>query len=268
MNRRNLTTLITFLLLAFVSGAQTQWWIGCRGVLAYSNFRECGVSPSTYRGIAAAPDFNIVINTPRWRIIVNNNLMVGGYENAQKPRFDFTSVAGYDHLRAKFLHPIDTLGRWTLLGGASVNEWAWLSYNSNLFNANMGFANLIDASLHFRAEYTVTRNARRRQLSRRWMLHGDLSCAPVGVFFRPGFAYIDNYNATSESTASVTLSSYEWHLKALPAVTTDFGISRLLDNGNRIGIGYGWNFVSSGNATAASFFTADHQLYINFDFAL
>ena len=100
-----------------------------------------------------------------------------------------------------------------------------------------------------------------------WTVYGKLTLPLGGMVGRPGFAYIDNYTSNI-NTINTILSDYEWFGKAFPGVSTDIGIRLNLPNGNRIGISYRWDYLSTGKKGAYRFDNAFHTINLDFMFRL
>ena len=100
-----------------------------------------------------------------------------------------------------------------------------------------------------------------------WTVYAELTLPLGGVVGRPGFAYMDNYTS-SLNTANTILGDYEWFGKAFPGVGTDVGFRLNLPNGNRIGVSYRWDYLSTGKKGTYRFDNAFHTLNLDFMFRL
>ena len=97
--------------------------------------------------------------------------------------------------------------------------------------------------------------------------YGKLSLPIVGGVIRPGFAYMDNYTS-SMNIANTILQDYETFYKWFPGVTTDIGFYFNLLNGNRIGINYRWDYLTTRHKGIYRFDNAIHSFNLNLMFNL
>lgn len=95
---------------------------------------------------------------------------------------------------------------------------------------------------------------------------GKLTLPIVGVVNRPGFAY------TSDSQG---MGYYEWFfanqetfVKFFPGCSTDLGLCLNLPNGNRIGLNYRWDYLSTGHKGIWRYDNAYHTLSLSFMFRI
>lgn len=95
--------------------------------------------------------------------------------------------------------------------------------------------------------------------------YGKLTLPVAGIVMRPGYAYMDNYTSHI-NLANTILQDYEVFGKFFPGVGTDIGLTFNLLNGNRIGLSYRWDYLSTGHKGAYRFDNALHSLNINFMF--
>jgi hypothetical protein len=94
-----------------------------------------------------------------------------------------------------------------------------------------------------------------------------LSLPLAGLVTRPGYAYIDNYNSDI-NTANTILQDYEVFGKWFPGATTDIGLYFNLLNGNRIGLNYRWEYLTTRHKGFYRYDNAIHSININFMFNL
>jgi len=96
-------------------------------------------------------------------------------------------------------------------------------------------------------------------------IYGKLSVPVAGLVMRPGYAYMDNYTSDINS-ANAILKNYESFGKVFPGVSTDVGLYFNLLNGNRIGLSYRWDYLSTGKKGIYRFDNAFHTINLNFMF--
>lgn len=98
-------------------------------------------------------------------------------------------------------------------------------------------------------------------------VYGKLTLPLGGAVARPGYAYMDNYTSDLNAVNTI-LGEYEWFGKAFSGISTDIGIYLNLLNGNRIGISYRWDYLSTGKKGTYRFDNAFHTLNLDFMFRL
>ena len=95
--------------------------------------------------------------------------------------------------------------------------------------------------------------------------YGKLTLPVVGLAMRPGYAYMDNYTSDI-NVANTVLGDYETFAKFFPGVGTDIGLYFNLLNGNRIGLNYRWDYLTTGQKGTYRFDNALHSVNLTFMF--
>ena len=95
--------------------------------------------------------------------------------------------------------------------------------------------------------------------------YGKLTLPLAGLVIRPGYAYMDNYSSDI-NVANTVLQEYVTYGKLLPGLSTDIGLFFNLLNGNRIGLSYRWDYLTTGKQDVYRFDNALHSLNLNFLF--
>lgn len=98
-------------------------------------------------------------------------------------------------------------------------------------------------------------------------LYGKFSLPLFGLVERPGYAYLDNYTSDLNSFNAI-LSDYELFVKAFPGMSTDVGLYFNLVNGNKIGLSYRWDYLTTGKKGIYRYDNAIHSLNLDFKFNL
>ena len=88
-----------------------------------------------------------------------------------------------------------------------------------------------------------------------------------GVVNRPGYAYIGN-PAINEDAVETLFGEKEAFGKFFPGLNTDLGLYLNLLNGNRIGLTYRWDYVSTGKKGTYRYDNALHSVNVSFMFRL
>ena len=264
MNKFLLLLLTSFLFLLNFNPLQAQWTLGIRSNIGYGVCRDNGLSPITFKGARIEPGFDLEFTSPKlphWHFSASGSIDIGYYEDATPPRLNFSTIAGFGLfcLEAKRDIRYDSLSRWHFCGGASISNLLWLSNNPKLNNASMTLSDfvLLDASLEARFS-----------LSRRWELWSLGKFAPLGTAFRPGFSQIDNYTSDSEGTTNTYFSTYDWHIIGPCHIATGIGASFKLNGGNRLSLGYGWDYLTSRKAGPYKLQIASHSFLLQLDVRL
>lgn len=89
----------------------------------------------------------------------------------------------------------------------------------------------------------------------------------VGVVNYPGFSYMDNY-ASNINLVNTILSTYETRGMFFPGASTDVGLRFNLPNGNRIGLSYHWDYLTTRNSGYYRFDNAFHSVTFDVMFKL
>ena len=96
-------------------------------------------------------------------------------------------------------------------------------------------------------------------------LYGKLSLPLVGTVLRPGYAYMDNYTQDI-NIINAMLKDYQSFGMVFPGASTDVGLYFNLLNGNRIGLSYRWDYLTTRKAGIYRYDNALHSINLNFMF--
>lgn len=244
---------------AFYPTDGTSVRIGMHTGVGYGLWRDLGASPRTYHGAELQPALTVSVDLPLWRFHAVSRTAVGAYGwhsgSLLADCFGGQSASTFEAWRRCLEQ-----ARWQLWGGLAVGNTADLRYSRLLGNACVGVSDFAGLSIAARAEYRLPY----------WLLHGSLSFTPVAMTLRPGYAYIANYDRDILNPAANTFEQYHWYPVGACGLATDFGISLLLPNGNRIGVSYLWHHLTSRTAAEAPhrFDQASHTLTLSMEFSL
>lgn len=97
--------------------------------------------------------------------------------------------------------------------------------------------------------------------------YGKLTLPLVGVTNFPGFSYMDNY-LSDINLVYTLLSTYETRCILFPGVATNLGFRFNLPNGNKVGLSYRWDYMTTRNRGQYRFDNAFHSLVMDFMFKL
>lgn len=233
--------------------------IGMQSGLGYGCFRDAGASPLTYRGIEMVPALSFEAEWGGWRALGRWQLTGGAYGNSADgfgiQTFGISPLAQWQIWRR-----CATAGAWQFYGGAGLAELFDLRLYSQLENSSTGITNALSLTLYARAE---------RHLGH-WLMHGSIGFMPAALMYRPGFAFISNYDRTPDSPLASTFDQYESYLAGACSLESKVGFNLLLANGNRIGFSYAWHHLTSRSSDAAPyrFDQASHTICTNLIFQL
>lgn len=242
---KRLFTIPVLLLLAVLSG-QAQppdsacFRIGLRSALGYGCFREAGASPLTYRGLECQPAVALEWERGAWRSGALLQLAGGAYGNSADG-FALQAFGLEPLLQWQLWRRCSEAGAWRLYGGISLTEMFDLRYFSQLENSSVGMTNAVYAGLHVRAERTAGR----------WLLHGAAAFSPAAWMYRPGYAFISNYDRTPDSPLASTFNQYRSYPAGSCGTASELGAALCLRHGGRIGLAYRWRHFTSRTADAA-----------------
>jgi hypothetical protein len=98
-------------------------------------------------------------------------------------------------------------------------------------------------------------------------LYGKLTLPLGGIIERPPYAFMDNYTSDINLLNTI-LSSYEIKGMAFPGVSTDLRLQFNLLNGNKIGLSYRWDYLTTRKRGYYRFDNAFHTISVDFMFKL
>lgn len=236
-------------------------WLDAGIGIGFADTYDNGTAPMSLYGLAAGLQTAVTVEWNRCHIQGETRGLAGAL---------FTPLSGYDFCiqdRLEFLYRVhdDKTDRFHVwVGGAGVIDLD-IKMIQDLMNASAGFSVFgnLGAVGMVQYDFGSSKDGSRRLFS----LYGKLTLPLVGLAGRPGYAYIDNFTGSLNSL-DVVMNEYEWFAKAFPGVTTDIGIYLNLRNGNRFGISYRWDYLSTGNRGIYRFDRAFHTINLDFMFKL
>lgn len=121
----------------------------------------------------------------------------------------------------------------------------------------------ISAEGMIRYDFAFVRDGSRNLLT----AYAKLRLPLVGVVNYPGFSYMDNF-VSDINLVSTLLSTYETRGIFFPGASTDVGLRFNLPNGNKIGLSYHWDYLTTRNRGYYRFDNAFHSVVVDFIFKL
>jgi|GEM_PF-5403948 len=257
------TLLFLFLAVPLVLTAQDKprVSIGINAGTGFSDFYEAGASPLTYLGLAGGFGGSFKIEAIAWQLRFENTLMGGIYapfaDEASSTAFGLTNA-----MNATFMRRLTDVGKNKRWVGITIANWTDLKINSAMMNASTALGNFsnIGARFMLNREY-VTRNT-----NHSYTIDCDIYIPLLGIIYRPGYSYMDNYTANTQTTDSAT-SNYKLSGSFLNGATTSLGFSRNL-YGYNIRVSYDWLMITTNNSGCYRFVEGIHMIKLGLNFYL
>ena len=233
-------------------------WLNMGTGLIVADSYDKGTAPFRYVGIGAGLNLGVTVEWKRCHIQTESRVLgdivydLGGYDIGVDSRLEFL-YRFYDSKRNR-LH---------LWVGGGLQTFCDIKELPSMMNAAVGvsvFENLVAEGM-LQYDFAFIRGGVHNLLT----AYGKLSLPLGGVVVRPGYAYMDNYTGDIE-TVNTVLHDYEVFGKWFPGASTDIGLYFNLLNGNRIGIDYRWDYLTTRHKGAYRFDHAIHSVNVNFMF--
>lgn len=177
--------------------------------------------------------------------------------NAQTEIFDF----GVE-LEAECLYRFRDAGNLHLWAGGAFSDYLAINYAPQLMNAALGYSSFFNWKVEGMAQYDFAKYDREHNL---FSAYAKLSLPLFGADGRPGFAYIDNYTESLNTSETLT-GERDSFMILFPGVGTDVGLYINLLNNNKIGFSYRWNYLTTRHKGTYRFDHATHAFNITYMF--
>ena len=248
------------LLLAIPSFAQKSKVPIWLNLSAGGNIADCydnGTIPFKYLGVGGNLGLGITVEWRRCHI-QNENRLFGSMLETSGYSFDIDS-------RTEFLYRYHDgkRNRMHLWAGGAYQSYYDIKEIPAMMNTAAGvtgFMNLCAEGM-LSCDFAFIRDGSHNLLT----AYGKLTLPVVGLAMRPGYAYMDNYTSDI-NVANTVLGDYETFAKFFPGVGTDIGLYFNLLNGNRIGLNYRWDYLTTGQKGTYRFDNALHSVNLTFMF--
>ena len=219
--------------------------LSLQGGFAYGLYRDQGASPLTYRGLELCPGIGVKVQNSSWRIEAAISMQGGAYGLALRIKA-LQAYGGQGVLGTTVLRRVSLAPAWHIWLGGGISDCFDIRYNSQLGNASVGYSNFTTLSTVAEIEWQPSH----------WRLFGQLAIDPLSLMFRPGFAYMDNYDHNIGDPNGDTFAQYRFYMAYGTGFSTRLGVEWMLRNGNAVGLTYHWHFLTS--RTSADGITAPH----------
>lgn len=220
---------------------------------------DIGTVPYHIKGAAKTKDFGASYAWKRCQIQMDVRSFNG----------TLTTLSGttqaYD-LNLEFLYRcIDSeSNRFHYYAGAALEGYGEIKVVPDLQNASLGitlFGNLCDVNM---VSFDFAFN---KAKTHPWLTaYGKLTLPIVGTVNRPGYSY--TYDTQGMGYFDKLFAGHETFGKFFPGCSTDFGLYLNLKNGNRIGLDYRWDYLSTGDKGTWRYDNAYHTLNLSFMFKI
>ncbi len=165
-------------------------------------------------------------------------------------------------MEAEYLYRFHQARDLHLWVGGAFSEYFSVNYAPQLMNAALGYSNFVNWKAVGMVQYDFAKYNRTHNLL---SAYAKLSLPLFGFDERPGFAYIDNYTESLNTSATQTNTRDSFTI-LFPGVGTDVGIFLNLLNNNKIGLSYRWNYLTTRHLGSYRFDHATHSLNLTYLF--
>jgi hypothetical protein len=236
------------------------WLNGGVGV-GIADAYDKGVAPMSMWGLGVGGQLGVTVDWHRFHVQEESRALCG---------FLLKPISGFDidvQNRVEFLYRFhdgkrDRLHLWA---GGGLQEDAFFRIIPSLGNASTStavFVNL-NAEAMIQYDFAFIKNHTHNLLT----VYGKVMLPLGGLIVRPPYAFMDNYTSDINLLNTI-LSSYEIHGMAFPGVSTDLRLQFNLLNGNKIGLSYRWDYLTTRNKGHYRFDNAFHTISVDFMFKL
>lgn len=236
------------------------WLNGGVGV-GIADAYDKGVAPMSMWGLGVGGQLGVTVDWHRFHVQEESRALCG---------FLLQPLSGFDvdvQQRVEFLYRFydgkrDRLHLWA---GGSLQEDAFFRIIPSLGNASTSTAVFVNLNAEAMVQYDFAfiKNHTHNLLT----LYGKLTLPLGGIIERPPYAFMDNYTSDINLINTI-LSSYEIQGMAFPGVSTDLRLQFNLLNGNKIGLSYRWDYLTTRNKGHYRFDNAFHTISFDFMFKL
>lgn len=243
----------------YKSGRVPIWLNLGSGLNVVHSFDE-GASPLPYAGLGLCVNSGASLLWDRSYVSLNlRGLGNVAISNAMSEAFDF----GIE-LDPECLYRFYDAGDFSMWAGAAFPLYIQVNYAPQLMNAALGYTVFSTFNAEGMAQYDFSTYDGAHKL---FTAYAKMSLPLFGVAGRPGFAYIDNYTGSLNTTETVS-SNRESFFILVPGISTDLGLYVNLLNNNKIGVSYRWDYLTTRNHGSYRFDHANHSFNVTYMFNL
>ena len=232
-------------------------WLNLSAGGTIADCYDNGTIPFSYLGIGGNLGLGVTVEWRRCHIqsesrLSGNLLTVGGNSTVIDGKTEFL-YRFFDGKRSRF----------HLWAGGALQTNVDIKSISAMMNASTGVTGFINlcAEGMLSYDFAYVRGGSHNLLT----LYGKLSLPMFSAVLRPGYAYMDNYTQDID-IVNAMLGDYQSFGMAFPGASTDVGLYLNLMNGNRIGLSYRWDYLTTRKSGAYRYDNALHSINLNFMF--
>jgi len=227
------------------------WLNGGAGV-GIADAYDHGIAPMSMWGLGVGTQIGVTVDWRRCHVQSESRALCG---------FLLKPVSGYDidvqeHLEFLYRFHDGKRNRLHVWAGGGLQEDAFFRIIPAMGNASTSTTVFINLNAEAMVQYDFALT-----------VYGKLTLPLGGIIQRPPYAFMDNYTSDIELINTI-LSSYETKSMAFPGVSTDIGLRFNLLNGNKIGLSYRWDYLTTRKRSYYRFDNAFHTIFIDFMFKL
>lgn len=271
-----LATIVLLLLGVATANSQSpgrpRFSLALGSAVGYGESRDCGTSPRPYENLSIGQGVAFYVETVEWNF--KGGIAISGMLNMPKVKYllkngSYSGYAGSFEIGLSALRRVWQNGEatWSVFVGGGLSNYTYVGYSPQYMNASFSLSDLFQPDFRFRVQYDLP-NSNTLVVMPGWLsAYASLSLSPVGLAYRPGYSFIDNYTDGRE-TGDYIFTTYRVGVAWLPCVASELGVRFNLRSGNRISLAYCWSYRSSHGTGYWTFDEARHQLMVDFVFLL
>ena len=236
-------------------------WLNAGVGIGIADAYDKGIAPMSMWGLGLGTQMGVTVDWRRCHVQEESRALCG---------FLLQPLTGYDvdvQQRVEFLYRVhdgkrDRLHVWA---GGGLQEDAFFRIIPSLGNASTSTAVFVNLNAEGMVQYDCAfiKDGTHNLLT----LFGKLTLPLGGIIQRPPYSFMDNYTSDIELVNTI-LSSYETKGMVFPGVSTDIGLHFNLLNGNKIGLSYRWDYLTTRKRGYYRFDNAFHTISVDFMFKL
>ena len=240
--------------------ARVPIWLDLSVGANYADCYDVGTVPFKYIGGGNNIDMGVDIEWGRCHLRPAMRTFNNTLKNPDGVAQDFD-------LSAEFLYRVydNKSNRLHLWAGATLDGFIDVKNIPSLQNASTCLSIFGDFGATGLLQYDFAFNSAK---THPWLTtYFKLNVPLYGLANRPSFAYLGNPTINQEITEAL-FGSKETFGKFIPGLNTDLGLYLNLRNGNRIGLTYRWDYLTTGKKGTYRYDNAIHSFNLSFMFRI
>ncbi len=246
-----------------VKTRHNDFWLDFGAGIGTSTLYDKGTIPFAYRGFNNSLKFGFTDEWSRYHIHFDGGRAKTNLHDMEGKVYGIG--LNFDFLVDCAPYKAEKLGRWHFYTGVAAESFMDLKLIQDLGNAAAAFSSFGNLSV---VEQMQCNFAYDKTKTHPWMTFLlRVSVPVVGFGNRPDFIYVHD-DAGNNNVFSKLTNNHESYFKMFAGCTTDIGFNLNLRNGNKIGLSYNWNYITSGKKGAYRYDNAFHDFYLSFMFKI